>query len=400
MDTFEPSAGFDFSKVSLSSPQPVQGGSYFTKLYVGDDKPMCVQFPRCSTKQGVVTTKRGMYCDLLYQKDRQEQLVAWTLDLESTCQKLIFDKRHTWFHTELTQEDIESMTSPVFRLYKAGRKLLIRTHIDTHRTTDKPKCMAYDENEVLVDLATLVPEKDIIPLVTIEGIKFSSKEFAIVMKLRQIMVLEGEAPEKSVCLIKRAGPPPPPPTTAAMNVVHDKEDASQISELSELSDDISLGGEDNKVEKIVLEVKDLEAEPVEQRVNSGEAVALSNSDEVSEEGEEIEDNKLLNNEQSLEKVESLEDLVEVVKSVPKENGLEEVNIEVDDADPITLKKPNEVYYEIYKAARKKAKTMRRAAIEAFLEARNIKTKFMLEDLDDSDDDDFGSDEEVFSQAST
>ena len=92
--------------------------------------------------------------------------------------------------------------------------------------------------------------------------------------------------------------------------------------------------------------------------------------------------------------------MEVVESAPVENGLQEVNLEVDDAEPITLKKPNEVYYEIYKAARKKAKTMRRAAIEAFLEARNIKTKFMLEDLDDSDDDDFGSDEEVFSQAST
>ena len=29
--------------------------------------------------------------------------------------------------------------------------------------------------------------------------------------------------------------------------------------------------------------------------------------------------------------------------------------------------------------------MRQAAIEAYLEARNIKTKFMLEDIGDSDD---------------
>mgnify|MGYP004287782197 FL=1 len=397
MDTFEPSADFDFSKISLGSPQPVQGGSYFTKLSIGDDRPLCIQFPRCSTKQGIVTTKRGLYCDLLYQKDQQEQLVAWTLELENRCQSLIFEKRQTWFHTELTKEDIESMTSPIFRLYRAGRKLLIRTYIDTHRTTDKPKCMAYDENEVLVDLETLAPEKDIIPLVTIEGIKFSSKEFAIVMKLRQIMVLDGEAPEKAVCLIKRAGKP----TTVLSSVVNDKEDSSQVSDVSELSDDISRNPDDGESNNIVLEVKNLDADDSSAAsINSVEPVVENteaNSAPIEEKQDTLEPAKI---EQSLEKMESLEDLVEVVESAPEGNGLQEVDLEVDDAEPITLKKPNEVYYEIYKAARKKAKTMRRAAIEAFLEARNIKTKFMLEDLDDSDDDDFGSDEEVFSQAST
>ena len=328
MDTFEPSADFDFSKISLGSPQPVQGGSYFTKLSIGDDRSLCVQFPRCSTKQGIVTTKRGMYCDLLYQKDQQEQLVAWTLDLENTCQSLIFEKRQTWFHTELTKEDIESMTSPIFRLYRAGRKLLIRTYIDTHRTTDKPKCMAYDENEVLVDLETLAPEKDIIPLVTIEGIKFSSKEFAIVMKLRQIMVLDGEAPEKTVCLIKRSGKP----AAVSVSVTNDKEDSSQVSDISELSDDISRNPEDDsESNNIVLEVKNLDADDssaasiksVEPVVENTEA----NDAPIEEQRDTLEP---ANIEQSLEKMESLEDLVEVVESAPVGDGLQEVNLEVDD----------------------------------------------------------------------
>ena len=57
----------------------------------------------------------------------------------------------------------------------------------------------------------------------------------------------------------------------------------------------------------------------------------------------------------------------------------------DNTETITLKRPNEVYYEIYKAAREKAKHMRKVALEAYLEAKQIKTKFMLEDLDDSDE---------------
>ena len=40
-------------------------------------------------------------------------------------------------------------------------------------------------------------------------------------------------------------------------------------------------------------------------------------------------------------------------------------------ESITLKKPNQVYYEIYKKAREKAKEAKKEAILAFLEAKNI-----------------------------
>ena len=53
-------------------------------------------------------------------------------------------------------------------------------------------------------------------------------------------------------------------------------------------------------------------------------------------------------------------------------------------ESITLKKPNQVYYEIYKKAREKAKECKKAAIAAYLEAKNIKNTYMLEDNDDSD----------------
>ena len=55
-----------------------------------------------------------------------------------------------------------------------------------------------------------------------------------------------------------------------------------------------------------------------------------------------------------------------------------------------------MYYELYKKAREKAKQCRIAAIEAYLEAKQIKTKYMLFDEDDSDDlsdDDIISDDE-------
>ena len=62
------------------------------------------------------------------------------------------------------------------------------------------------------------------------------------------------------------------------------------------------------------------------------------------------------------------------------------NLDISTDDKMTLKKPNQVYYEIYKQARKKAKQAKKDAIMAFLEAKNIKKTYMLEDLDESDSD--------------
>lgn len=63
-------------------------------------------------------------------------------------------------------------------------------------------------------------------------------------------------------------------------------------------------------------------------------------------------------------------------------------LDTDDA-PITLKQPNEVYYEIYREARRKAKLAKKKAILAYLEAKQIKQTYMLEvDGESSDDEDF------------
>ena len=61
-----------------------------------------------------------------------------------------------------------------------------------------------------------------------------------------------------------------------------------------------------------------------------------------------------------------------------------INPNLDSLETITLKKPNQVYYEIYKEARKKAKIEKKSAIVDFLEAKNIKKTYMLDDLDESD----------------
>ena len=76
--------------------------------------------------------------------------------------------------------------------------------------------------------------------------------------------------------------------------------------------------------------------------------------------------------------------------------MEEITIHYDDiSDSINLKAPNDVYYEMYKKAREKAKQCRINAIEAYLEAKQIKTKYMLDVLDDDSDEEEDSEEENY-----
>ena len=73
---------------------------------------------------------------------------------------------------------------------------------------------------------------------------------------------------------------------------------------------------------------------------------------------------------------------ETNKDILKEIELD-VNLE-NNLETFTLKKPNQVYYELYKEARNKAKIAKKAALIAYLEAKNIKKTYLLDKIDNSD----------------
>ena len=83
-----------------------------------------------------------------------------------------------------------------------------------------------------------------------------------------------------------------------------------------------------------------------------------------------------------------EELTEDVDDNP--NELKEIN-RLDfslgnNLETMQLKKPNQVYFELYKEARNKAKIAKKNALLAYLEAKKIKKTYMIENLNDSDSD--------------
>jgi hypothetical protein len=88
------------------------------------------------------------------------------------------------------------------------------------------------------------------------------------------------------------------------------------------------------------------------------------------------------NENYLEKVEKIQPI--------GIDGIQEIEFnldELDKADEIQIKKRNDVYYEMYREARRKAKIARDLALSSYLEVKRIKNTYMLDDIVDSDDSD-------------
>ena len=361
-----PNNDFKFEQLTLGVPSGLQGGSYFTKIYNNDGK-VYLQSPSCLTKQGVIKTGKKMYVDLMFTPDNQN-ILSWFETLVERVQSLIYEKRNLWFHNEMDLEDIEgAFTTPV-RTYKSGKFYLIRANINANNFH------VYDEDENPVNIESLNDSNNkIIPLIEILGVKFTSRSFQLEISLKQIMVIQ----EKNIlnnCLIKRN------------NLNQDNKIKTNNNSI--LVDNEKINDEQNVDEQNVDEQNenDLELnEKIKDEENLENLENFDNNNNNNNNNNEIDNDDNIDNDEN-DKIDEIDDNVEILDNT---YNLEEVDINCNDEDQlINLKKPNEVYHEIWKEARKKAKMARKAAINAYLDAKNIKATYMLNEINNDSDDEF------------
>ena len=359
----EPNDTFDFSKLSLAHPTGIQGGAYFTSIEY-NKKPLYIQTCKSLTKQGFVKTGKKYYCDLMFDKN-SESLINWFENLEERCQKLIFEKRNTWFQNALEETDIETAFNSTIRVYKSGKCYLVRTNIKNNNSSNLPAIKIYDEKEIPLTMTDITNETNIICILEIQGIKFTSRNFQIEIELKQVMVLDNE-PVFDNCMIK-----PNKQTEPYINDVKNEQPLKEVetavlgNEQTNL-DSLSELNVDNKVEENnenTLDNNLTELEPID----------------IMSDGENNDDNISLDLE--------IEDL-DIETNEEDNDALKEFNVDfkLDSLETLQLKKPNQVYFELYKEARNKAKMAKKNAILAYLEAKNIKKTYLIENINDSDSD--------------
>ena len=379
---------FDFTQLSISQPISVQGGAYFTKLKMKNDT-LYIQLPKCITKQGLNETNKKAYMDLMFTND-DEYVIEWFENLENKLVDLVYQKKDIWFQNEMEKEDIETFFNPICRPFKGGKFHLVRINIPRNKTlSSQYHCNVYDENENIIPIQEINDKHSIIPVLEIQGIKFSARNFQLELLGKQIMILNNKPLFKG-CVIKRSN---------EENIVETKE-LEKESELEEATSNIVT-------DNIHTSLGDNSEEIINSNENNSESNTIQDSilETLEDDNDEC-NTTTIDTDIDNKNIES-DNYVETNNSIPQENNsdLHEDNLEEkleemgsndledittqlsvnDNESKITLKKPNEVYYEIYKIAKDKAKQHKKAAISHYLEAKKIKNTYLLDDLDNSDE---------------
>lgn len=346
----EPNEFFDFSKLSLAHPIGIQGGAFFTKIE-HNHKSLYIQTPKSVTRQGFVKSGKKYYCDLMFDK-HSEPIVHWFENLEEKCRKLIYEKKNDWFQGNLEECDIETAFNAVIRIFKSGKFYLLRANVKNNKD-DVPMLKIYDEKQNSMEISEINSDTEIMSILEIQGIKFTSRNFQIEIELKQVMVLDKE-PIFEGFMFK---------TTKSTD------------ELTPIS------------------IKDTEKVIAPSKMDVEKAVPIADNVVVEEEPIIVTDYKPLDEIEAIVPNASdnsfdieFDTLLEEVQTNPDElKEIVEDELPIDNAnDSITLKKPNQVYFELYKEAKAKAKQAKKSAIIAYLEAKHIKNTYMLENESDSD----------------
>jgi len=362
-EIFEPNSNFDFDKLILNKPTQISG-NYFIKFSV-DKQPLYIQTPKASIKQTIIhkTTKKS-YCDLLFSQDNDE-FIQWMETLESNCQKIIFDNRKTWFETELDLDDIESSFTPPIKSYKSGTYHIVRTNMTPR--LGKIITKVYDESETDLKIEDISGNMSVIGILEIQGIKCSSKSFQIDIELKQMMVLNPvDLFEK--CIVNKY---PIRSSYESINKISTpiNEDSKKITNNENYDDTLVNNSEVSDLGKELQEEEEELQQPLQEEV-------LEEQNRKQLEDESIQET--------------------IIKNNNNENELLEIDFdlaEIPDNETIKIKERNDVYYKMYLEARKKAKIAKDLALSAYLEAKDIKNKYMLDDISDSDSSDFEEEED-------
>jgi hypothetical protein len=341
-DILDTNANFPFEKLNLITPTSISSGVYFSKILI-NKKQLYVQSPKCKTKQGVVKNGKKIHADLIFSND-DEEFIQWIEMLEITVRKHIYTNREKWFDMDLDEDDIESYFSPTVKFFKSGKQYIMRVNVSQRIGSSSLKI--YDENEIDVEMESVNENTQVITILEIQGVRCSTKNFQIDVELKQIMVLKPvnlfdkciiKSREKD--LVKKDLVKPDTP-----GLVKDKEEEMvKINFVKEEEDEVKEEEEDEVKEE--HEVK--EEEIVKKYLGESE--------------EYLENNDIL-----------------------------EINFDIDEmenVESIHLKEKTEVYYQMYREARQKAKLAKSLALSSYLEARRIKNLYMLDDIDDSDESD-------------
>ncbi len=383
---------FDFSKIILTHPESLHSGSFFTKLNINSNM-FYIQTPKCISKQGVVTTAcKKSYIDLMFSSD-DAKFIEFMENLEKHCIEKIYEKKNSWFTNDIDKSEIENAFTSVLRSFKAGKYYLLRANISSSKNLLKtPTCFVFDESEKQLLLDDIKPDNDLITVLEIQGIKFTPRSFQFEIIIRQALIMANK-PVFQSCVIKKNI------TTHSTvidsysennNITHDSQHVTTIKNVEIMDNKNSEKNQKDEIDPTNLKENTITSNSkiIPPHVSDSAPVPVPASSSILLLTSKKTENNVNTNTVSEEKEDTKN--IEDIETIQE---LTEADLEIKDDESIKLKKPNDIYYEVYRAAKEKARAARKLAFDAYLEVKKIKKTYMLDDSDsdfsDSSDSDDG-----------
>ena len=383
---------YDFSKIVLTDPEILNGGSFFTKLNV-DNSMFYIQTPKCVSKQGLtITAGKKSYIDLMFSNEHSD-FIGFIENLEKICIEKIYSKRNSWFTNDIDQSDIENAFTSALRSFKSGKNYLLRANIASSKNMLKlPSCFVFDENEKQLTLDDIKQEQELITVLEIQGIKFTSKSFQFEILMRQVLILS-DKPVFQECVIKRnqvtsiQNNTTPFPTILSSTVSQNStitEEQQNANVNIHLTNDTTTESHNN--------TKPVPATPIMVSIAKKSFKNGEYEDDKKDINVEI-DNEDVNNKNTVEILDDKKKQGTLEKEKESHNDkpkipeftdimeLTDADLEIKNDESVKIKPANDIYYQLYRVAKEKARTARKLAFDAYLEVKKIKKTYMLDDSD-------------------
>lgn len=408
----EPNSQFDFSQINCISPTALSGGNYFIRLLTLSQNPLYIRTPKCFAKSGILKSGKKMLCDLVFQH-HDEEVLNFLEHLETFCQKQIFENKEKWFESGLTMVDIEHCFLSTTKSYKSGKYHSLRCNVPLRM--GKCNLKIFNEQEQDVQLDEIKENTNIMSILEIQGIRCSVRSFQIEFELKQMMVLKPSDSLFEKCILTKhlgktesikeetesikeevlenteivepvieevikeqviVAPPTPieKEKTIQLSDIIENEPKYILETLNDFDTETVVEPDTETVveqekEIVVEQEKEIDAETIEKTININKSI--DDTEELDAETKPLE---------------KIEDATESIYVEENEDGLCEVDVEIpNDDEEINLKNPKEKHYVMYKDAKRKAKIARDLAISQYLEAKQIKHEYLLDDMCSDDE---------------
>ena len=348
-------------RVTIAKPVN-KNGSHFIKTLDVDD-PIYFLAPKSFSKQGFVNHGKKIFCDLVFSNENSD-FFSWLENLEEKVKAGIYENRDKWFETPLDEHDIESSMTPPYKPYKSGKFFIIRANVPT--ALGKINIKVYDENENETENEAIKENTNVLAVLEFQGVRCGVRSFQFEIELKQILIVE---PEKifEKCVIANVKKDPVFSEPSVSDSHSDPPENTHQS--AKFVEDVELVTDAIQSTELIKEDEDEDED--EDKEESGvqvDAIVVEESENPFESS---------TNALDLGPIEITDD------AFPLDNFVDSAS----DEPPIRLKSRNDVYYKLYKETRQRAREAKREPLANYLEAKRIKTTYLLEDVSDSDSDD-------------